>query len=164
MNTIEYIDPPARTEPVTTPLVTEKPEPTLLNRAQRRSLQRYIRLKAKAQMREVERRKPWIVDQAKQRCDRCSLYFLGKAEERCQCQVQQRHSCMMCQAELIASQQEYAVTNVCTVCGVSLQQQWDNEEASRSAAYEEVSDEEMAVLIDEIGEEYDETLRALADL
>jgi hypothetical protein len=164
MNTIEYVDPPQRTEPVTTPLVTEKPEPTLLNRAERRQMARYIRLKTKAQMREVKRRKPWIADQAKQRCGRCHLYFLGKAEERCQCQVQQRHRCRMCQAELIASQQEYAVTNVCAGCGAALQLQWDNEEASRSAAYEEIGEAEMAVLIDEIGEEYDETLRALADL
>lgn len=143
----------------------ELPEtPTLLNRAQRRHLQRYIKRKTRAQMREVKRRKPWIMDAAKQRCGRCGLYFLGSAGQRCQCQVQQRHHCLMCGAGFVASQQEYRLTNVCAECAVQIQAQWDNEEALRAAVYEEVSDEEVAALLTDFFEENDDLYRALADL
>ena len=85
---IEYVDPPERTEPVTKPVVTEKPEPPKLNRAERRRLQRYITRKARRQIRKVERRQSREIRELRgKRCPRCNLLFIGRAQWRCQCKA-----------------------------------------------------------------------------
>ena len=69
--------------------VTFKPEPPtappVLNRAQRRQLQRTIARKARAQVRLVAR--PHGLVNPGQRCPRCNLYFLGGSAARCQCKA-----------------------------------------------------------------------------
>lgn len=87
--TIEYVDPPLRTEPVIEPIITGK-EPDdrpKLNRAQRRRLQRYIAHKAALQMRHARHRHPEIKATQGERCKYCNLRYMGGSGDRCQCKV-----------------------------------------------------------------------------
>lgn len=86
--TIEYVDPPEGREVPTRPVVTEKPEQPLLNRAERRRLQRYILRKARRQVRKAERRQSRAIRELRgPRCPRCNLLFIGRAKWRCQCKA-----------------------------------------------------------------------------
>jgi len=69
--------------------VDDLPKPPLLNRAQRRSLRRYIRHKAALQARHIRTKKIYYAPWARQedRCCQCGLWALGPAPHRCQCKV-----------------------------------------------------------------------------
>lgn len=68
-------------------ITPDEPGETKLNRAQRRSLAKYIARKAATQMAVVRHRHPEAVIQAMTRCPQCHLYFLGSGAERCQCKA-----------------------------------------------------------------------------
>jgi hypothetical protein len=85
---IEYVDPPEREEIPSELLVTEKPEPQKLNRAERRRLTRTIVRKTRRQVRKAERRQNQAIRELRgKRCARCNLLFLGRAQWRCQCKA-----------------------------------------------------------------------------
>jgi hypothetical protein len=70
------------------PITIEKPETPLLNRAERRRLQRYIIRKARRQVRKVEQRQTREIRELRgKRCPRCNLLFIGRAKWRCQCKA-----------------------------------------------------------------------------
>lgn len=62
----------------------------LLNRAQRRSLKRYIARKARAQMAIVKRRFPGLAAVEEPRCSQCGQRYLGSSGDRCQCKATKR--------------------------------------------------------------------------
>lgn len=114
------------------------PQPPLLNRAQRRTLGRYIRHKAAVQARHIRTKKIYYASWARQedRCPRCGLWTLGPTPHHCQCQTQQRRLCRMCGVDFMASQREWKQTNVCLACAAQIAYQRENEKASADEAQE----------------------------
>lgn len=145
-DTLDPPSPPEATDAEPSPpqyrvTLADQPKPPVLNRAQRRSLRKYIRHKAALQMRQVfakNARKSWM-DMARQsnRCHRCGLWSIpAPAAYRCQCQVEQRRQCRMCGVDCMASSQAWRQSNVCLACGAQIEYQRENEEASAAAAQE----------------------------